>query len=139
MKTIILAALLSFPIPPIGATLGTTPYHAPVSSAATRTELPATGLATYYAPGVFQRVLATRGISPDACPDCDGFAAMLWPADLGRIVCIEGLRLLVVDVAASHHRQALIERDWVADIDPDAWDALGWPNAPVLTTVTSCK
>lgn len=139
MTPIILAALLSFPIPPLGATMGTTPYHAPIPNAATRTELPATGLATYYAEGVFQRVLTTRGIQPDACPDCDGFAAMLLPGDMGRVVCIEGLHLLVVDVAASHHREALVVKGWLIDVDRETWLALGWQDTPTLTTVTSCE
>ncbi len=142
MIHIILAALLAFPLPPLGATMGSTPYYAPVSTTATRTELPATGLATFYNPGVFQQVLATRGLPADACTSQGhvGCVAMLHEADQGRTVCINGYGpLLVVDSAASHHRDALVAKGWVIDIDPDAWDALGFPAAPTSVTVTSCE
>jgi hypothetical protein len=139
MTPLILAALFLWPVPPLGPTLGSgTPYHNVVANQATMTALPATGLATYYSPGVFERVLAVRGIAPDACPDCDGWAAMLHAGDMGRVVCVEGLRLLVVDVAADHHRPGLIAKGWVIDIQWEVWQALGYPNAPTPVTVTEC-
>jgi len=140
MTPIILAVLLLFPVPPLGPTLGSgTPNRAPVASAAMRTTLPATGLATYYNAGVFERVLAVRGIAEDACPDCDGYAAMLYVGDLGRVVCVGDLRLLVVDVAADHHRAGLIADGWIVDLQWEVWQALGYPNAPTMTTVSECK
>ncbi len=79
------------------------------------TTLPAQGLATYYSPGVFERVIANRErwgqINRDDCPQCIGYAAMLQPADLGRTVCVDGHGpLLVVDMAAKHHRAGLIAK-----------------------------
>lgn len=143
MIPIILAILLAFPMPPLGATLGSSnvqkPHNASVVSEMEITELPAVGLATYYNPGVFETVLRNRGIAPDACADCIGWAALLWPGDMSRTVCVNGYGpLLVVDIAAAHHRAGLIAKNWIVDIDPDSWRELGFPNAPTLTTVTNC-
>ena len=139
---LLLAALLVWPVPPLGATLGDgtpTPYHSTVSATATQqTILPAIGLATYYNSGVFEKVLAVRGLPADGCPDCDGYAALLWPEDLGRFVCVQGLRLWVVDSAAEHHGQALIEKGWIVDLDRETWRTLGFPDTPTLVFVTEC-
>lgn len=134
-----LAALLLWPVPPMIPTLGSgTPYHAPAASV-TQTTLPTTGWATFYNPGVFERVLKVRGLTADGCPDCIGYAALLWPGDMGRTVCINGYGpLWVVDVAANHHRPGLIAKGWIVDIDPDSWQVLNYPNAPTLTTVSEC-
>jgi len=105
------------------------------------TILPATGLATYYNPGIFQQVVVNRerwGQVPE-CPECDGYAAMLLPADLGRVVCVEGLRLLVVDVAAAHHRGGLVAKGWIIDLDWPVWEALGYPRRPVTVKVEVCE
>jgi len=63
---------------------------------------------------------------------------MLYVGDLGRVVCVGDLRLLVVDVAADHHRAGLIADGWLIDIDPETWEKLGFPNAPTLVEVTKC-
>ena len=157
--TLLIAVLLSLPIPtpPLGATMGTGRIQ-PVTqtiavagdsggSGATTTQLPATGWATYYGrgifPGVVERQIGWSNIQPDTCPDCLGYAAMLWPGDLDRIVCIvEGgrvYRLWVVDSAAGHHRQALIADGWLIDLQRSVWDELGFWNAPTLVTVTECS
>lgn len=141
MIPILLAALLAFPLPPMIPTLGSgTPT--PVISKMETTQLPASGLATFYSAGVFERVvknqIANGSIQPDACPQCVGWAAMLWPGDVGRVVCVEGLRLWVVDVAAAHHRAGLQRRGWVIDIDRASWLALGQLDTPTLTTVEEC-
>lgn len=139
MTDAILAALF------VGASL-TSPYHVPVASTATQqTELPVSGLATYYNPGIMDEVVATRtawGQLPK-CPDCLGHVAMLWPGDLGRVVCVEagGVRFgpyLVADVAASHHRDALLEKNWVLDADRPVWESWGFPNSPTAITVEDC-
>lgn len=135
MKTFLLAALLAFA--PVA------PYHSDVSSTATRTTtLPAVGYATYYSPGIFEKVVKNQlrwgAIQADGCPDCDGYAAMLWPSDVGRVVCVEGLRLWVVDNAADKHRAGLIKRGWLIDVDRQTWAALGFPNAPTMVSVTDC-
>lgn len=108
------------------------------------TTLPATGLATYYSPGVFEKVIKNQlrygNIQPDACPDCVGYAALLWPADVGRVVCVNGYGpLLVVDNASNAHRPGLIARGWIVDIQWEVWQELGFPNAPTLITVAECS
>ena len=141
MTPLLLAALIAFPIPPLGATLDSS-MPAPVISEMETTQLPASGLATYYAEGVFETVIRNQiaygNIQPGDCPQCVGYAAMLWPDDVGRTVCVQGLRLLVVDVAAGHHRAGLIAKGWVIDLQWEVWQALGYPNAPTKTTVTEC-
>lgn len=107
------------------------------------TTLPATGLATYYSPGIFERVVANRErwgqIDEDACPECIGYAAMLHAADLGRVICVDGFGpLLVVDMAAAHHRAGLIAKGWIVDLDWPIWEALGYPNRPVTVKVEEC-
>lgn len=145
MTALLLACLIALPLPPLGATLGSgTSYRSVVASTATRTELPATGLATYYNSGVFEVVvrnqIANGSIQPDACPQCIGFAALLWPGDLGRTVCVNGYGpLWVVDNAADHHRAGLQRGGWIVDIDPETWAELGFLNAPTLTTVSECE
>lgn len=146
MITLILTATLSLPIPPIVPTLGTSTQHTVVADTATMTRLPATGKATYYGagifPGVVERQIKWGNIEPDTCPDCDGYAAMLWPADLDRVVCVEAngrvFRLWVVDSAAGHHRQALIDDGWVIDLQRAVWLEMGFWNAPTMVTVEDC-
>jgi hypothetical protein len=142
-----LAVLLAFPVPPVGATLGTsqqapepTPAVMEKEQVVQETLFPATGLATYYNPGVFEIVLKTRGLSPDGCPECVGYAAMLWEEDMGKTVCVDGYGpLWVVDVAAPQHRAARIAQGWIIDVDPDTFhQEMGWPNAPTMTTVEDC-
>lgn len=140
MTAFALAFLLAFaPVPPLGATLGS---GTPPIPKIERTQLPATGLATYYNAGIFERVVrnqvANGSLRPDACPDCVGYAALLWPSDVGRVVCVQGLRLLVVDNAADAHRPGLIKRDWLIDVDRATWLRLGWKDTPTLTTVAEC-
>ncbi len=145
--TWILAILLAFPVPPIGPTLGTTPTQTPEPTlvvmtkeqSGTQTVFPARGLATYYNPGVFEIVLDTRSLPVDGCPECVGYAAMLWPDDMGKKVCVDGYGpLWVVDVAAPQHRPARIADGWIIDVDPDTFWKMGWPNAPTMTTVEEC-
>ncbi len=65
---------------------------------------------------------------------------MLQPADLGRTVCVDGHGpLLVVDMAAAHHRPGLIAKGWIIDLDWPVWDALGYPNRPTTVTVEECN
>lgn len=108
---------------------------------------PVTGWATYYNPGVMQQVVENRiawgQIASDECPDCVGYAAMLYPSDLGRTVCVtESGRtfgpFLVVDAAAGHHRAKLIADGWIIDLDRPIWDAMGLPEKPTIVTVEDC-
>lgn len=96
----------------------------------TKTKLPATGLATYYNPGVFAEVLANRGNSIVPCPECVGYVAMLYPGDIGRKVWVLYGGVLVgplhsVDCAADRHRNGLLKRDWVVDVSYDVAMDLG--------------
>lgn len=107
------------------------------------TILPAQGLATYYNPGIFERVVANRErwgqIDKDVCPGCMGYAALLHAADLVGVICVDGHGpLLVVDMAAAHHRAGLIVKGWIVDLDWPVWEALGYPNRPVTVTVEEC-
>lgn len=157
MITLILAATLSLPIQPLVPTLGTGGIQQPIQqesavagdldgSGGQMTQLPATGKATYYNdglfPGVVERQIGWGNIEPDTCPDCDGYAAMLWPDDLDRVVCVEAngrvFRLWVVDSAAGHHRQGLIDDGWIIDIQRSVWLDMGFWNAPVTVTVEEC-
>jgi len=150
MTTLILAVALLLPPFPGVPTLSVS-VPAPIVQTETHggTRLPATGWATYYGDGIFEQVLANQlrydNIQPDTCPACVGNAAMLWPEDLDRIVCLltedgrEYGPLWVVDSAASQHRQALIDSGWVVDLEKRVHqDVLGLPNAPTLVTVTGC-
>jgi len=46
--------------------------------------------------------------------------------------------LLVVDNAAAHHRQALIDRGWVVDLQWEVWQELGFWNAPTMVQMEVC-
>lgn len=145
MMKLVIAALLSFPLPPLGPTMGSTPKHTTVSSTATQTELPAVGLATYYAPGVMEKVIVNRerwGHLPD-CPECQGYVALLYKADLGRTVCVNTGKgtfgpYMVADVAAAHHRATLIAKGWILDAEYNLWVQWGLPNKPTEITVEDC-
>lgn len=114
-----------------------------------RTELPASGLATYYGDGVFPGVVRNQirygNLTEDGCPECIGLVALLWPGDLDRVVCIATEQgqygpLWVVDSAAGQHRQALIEGEWVVDIQRSVWKELGFWDAPMPNvTVEECE
>lgn len=162
MTTVILSVLLSlpFPAPPLTPTLGigrimpvAQSKPAEAATGGLGTKLPVTGFATYYGKGIFPKVVANRirwgHITEDQCPECIGYAAMLWPNDIGRVVCIEiddavtGTwlfgPLLVVDSAAAHHRKTLIDGDWVIDLDYPLWKALRFWNAPTQVIVKDCQ
>lgn len=95
-------------------------------------------------PGIFEKVIANRErwgqIDRDDCPECVGYAAMLWPEDLGRTVCVDGHGpLLVVDMAAAHHRAGLIAKGWIIDVDRQTWLELEFMDTPTMVTVTNCE
>lgn len=109
-------------------------------------ELPITGLATYYNPGIMERAayLQSRNHGFELDSDVVGYVAMLEVKDMGRIVCITANGrtvgpLQVADVAGRDVRERLRERGWVVDIDWDEWQALGLPKRPMLVTVAECK
>ena len=147
---------IPFPMPPMTPTLSLhpvqptpAPYHAHVVSTAiiTQTQLPVTGEATYYGRGIFKRVIRNRirwgHIAEGDCPECIGYVAMIWFNDIGRRVCLEvdGFVFgpyLVIDNAARHDRQGLIDRDWVIDLEYETWKAFEFWNAPVQITVREC-
>ena len=90
-----------------------------------RSPLPARGKAMYYNPGIMQAVLDYRKAQGQVnpCPECVGHVALLRSGDLNRRVWIEwpdGMvegPFLVIDVAARHHIQMLLQREWVIDVD----------------------
>ena len=146
MHIILIIALLLLPPFPGGPTLSV-PVTVTMQNEG-GTKLPATGWATYYAdglfPGVVRNQLRYENIQPDTCPQCVGYAAMTWPEDLDRVVCLlteDGRKygpIWIVDSAAGQHRQALIDSGWIIDLQFSVWRELGFPNAPTLVTVTAC-
>jgi len=97
------------------------------------------GLATFYAPGVFERVANYRGLS---CADCIGYAAMVDPQWIGQRVWIgrvgqpsEG-PFLVVDCGQAEHRAGQKARGLVAEVDFETarrWNMRG----PVMVRVST--
>lgn len=81
-----------------------------------------TGLLTFYAPHVMERVAAYRGLDT-ACPECIGYAATVDPAYLGRRIWIArpGHRpegpFLVVDCGNAAHRAQQQARGLIAEVD----------------------
>lgn len=102
------------------------------------------GDATYYHPGIFERVVANRlawgHIEP--CAECIGYVALLDAESIGRRVWlqrpgepVEG-PFLVADCAAAGHRAALRARGWVVDVDYETaqrWQMRGPVPVTVLT------
>ncbi len=110
----------------------------------TPTDLPATGKASYYNPGVMEIVwqnrVAQHKVGP--CPECIGAVAMLRQPDLGRKVWIEykGEVLgpfLVVDCAGPRHYQALVDKGEVVELP--YWLALRWNMAGRIEVVVRDK
>ncbi len=107
---------------------------------ATLTDLPATGKASYYNPGVmatvWQNRLAQGKVSP--CPECIGAVAMLRQPDIGRKVWVEykGEVLgpfMVVDCAGPKHYQALVDKGEIAELP--YWLAQRWNMADRIGVV----
>lgn len=104
--------------------------------------LPVQGLAMYYNPGVFRRVLNFRHEHDHVsqCEECIGYVALLRGGDIDRRVWLqrEGEILegpfWVVDAAAFQHIPGLLSRNWVVDVDHDT--AMRWRMAgPIPITV----
>lgn len=104
--------------------------------------LPAQGLAMYYNPNVFERVLEFRRSAGNVteCPECIGYVALLRRGDVDRRVWLrrEGKPaegpFWVIDVAGKNHVGQLLERGWVADVDYAT--AMRWGmNRPLSVTV----
>jgi hypothetical protein len=89
-----------------------------------RTPLPQTGLATFYDPGLMEKVQDYRltGGDVDACPECVGSVALLRAGDIGRKVWLQPPGgdpvgpFLVVDCARRQDVQPLLDRNWVVDV-----------------------
>jgi len=113
------------------------------------TILPTTGWATFYSAGVFDTVLRNQirygNVEPNACPECLGYVALLWPDDLGRTVCVEvnGETFgpyLVADAASGRDRPGLIADGWVLDAQYTVWfDQWNLPRNPTRITVIECE
>jgi len=96
------------------------------------------GLATFYAAGVMEQVVANRvrwgQISP--CAECVGHVALLDPETIGRRVWLQAPGrpvegpFLVVDCAAPQDRDYLLSRGWVVDLDWETGQRWGM-NAPL--------
>jgi hypothetical protein len=104
--------------------------------------LPVQGVAMYYNPGVFQRVLPFRyehnHISE--CGECIGYVALLRGGDIDRRVWLQRRGQMaegpfwVVDAAAFQHIPGLLSRNWVVDVDYDT--AMRWRmSGPIPITV----
>ncbi|MGC8782127.1 MAG: hypothetical protein ACP5UQ_14795, partial [Anaerolineae bacterium] len=98
-----------------------------------RTPLPQTGLATFYAPGMMEHVLAVRASHGQVlhCDECVGTVALLRAGDIGRKVWLQppGGEMvgpfLVIDCAQREDVAALVERNWVVDVSYELgrlWD-----------------
>lgn len=78
------------------------------------------GLATFYADGVMDRVVAYRGLS---CAECIGAVALLEPEHIGQQIWLQAPGrevegpFLVADCANRAHAPALRERGFVVDVD----------------------
>ncbi len=106
------------------------------------TDLPATGKASYYNPGVMAIVwenrLAQGLVGP--CPECIGAVAMLRKPDIGRKVWIEynGETLgpfMVVDCAGPKHYQALVDKGEIVELP--YWLAQRWQMAGRIEVTVS--
>ncbi len=96
------------------------------------------GLATFYADGLFDKVIENRGI---VVPwGVIGFAALLDAEHIGKRVWIrwpDGMldgSYLVADCANAAHRADLVERGWIVDVDR-ATARLHGMDAPTQVTV----
>lgn len=89
-----------------------------------RTPLPQTGLATFYAPGMMEHVLAVRASHGQIlrCDECVGTVALLRAGDIGRKVWLQppGGEMvgpfLVIDCAQREDVALLVARNWVVDV-----------------------
>ena len=145
ITNILLALALVFPPFPGVPTLDVP--MTPVSHGGTI--LPVTGEATYYGRGIFDSVVLNRvrwgQIRLDECSTCLGYVAMLWPADIGRRVCVDtgnGIfgPYLVADTAADVDRQMLLDRGWVLDVMWRVWfNDWHFPRKPMSVTVMECE
>ncbi len=103
---------------------------------------PRIGRAMYYNPGIMERVLSFRLQSGHVsnCEECVGNVALLDRSDLNRKVWLEWEDgtvdgpFLVIDVAARHHVDMLLQRHWVVDIDYQTARRIGM-NRPLPVTV----
>ena len=103
---------------------------------------PRVGRAMYYNPGIMERVLSFRMNSGhvSSCDECVGHVALLDRSDLNRKIWLEWENgdvdgpFLVIDVAARHHVDMLLQRHWVVDIDYQTAMRIGM-NRPLPVTV----
>lgn len=89
-----------------------------------QTPLPHTGLATFYAAGMMEHVLAVRGGHGQVlrCDECVGTVALLRAGDIGRKVWLQPLGgervgpFLVIDCARREDIPPLVARNWAVDV-----------------------
>lgn len=89
-----------------------------------QTPLPHTGLATFYAAGMMEHVLAVRAGHGQVlrCDECVGTVALLRAGDIGRKVWLQppgGERVgpfLVIDCARREDIPPLVARNWAVDV-----------------------
>lgn len=102
-------------------------------------ELLAAGLATFYAPGVMEPVVANRVAwgHVDLSVPHEGYVALLNASDLGRTVWLElpdgtvSGPHLVVDCASGKDYGRLQRLGWAVDLSWELAQALGMPNGPL--------
>ena len=89
-----------------------------------QTPLPHTGLATFYAAGMMEHVLAVRAGHGQAlrCAECVGTVALLRAGDIGRQVWLQPPGgepvgpFLVIDCARREDIPPLVARNWAVDV-----------------------
>jgi len=99
----------------------------------------ASGMATRYSPETMDQVYQNRlrwgHVQP--CSECVGQVALLDCSRLGQRVWLESPSgaivgpVLVVDCAASHHTDMLLERGFAVDLSYELAESLGVVDAPV--------
>ncbi len=118
----------------VGAVLAALAWLAPRAAAPdispdywAQTPLPQTGLATFYAPGLMERVSDYRRAQAEigSCPECVGEVALLRAGDIGRKVWLQPPDgepvgpFLVVDCARRQDVAPLLARAWAVDVSYD--------------------
>jgi hypothetical protein len=142
---VVLATALALHMEPVGGPMTTT-HTTPTQTTtqpgwAGQTALPVTGRATYYVPGLMERVYKTRRQlgQVEPCPECVGMIAMLRVRDVGRRVwiAVDGAvlgKFLVVDCASPADYERLVARGLVAEFSYEWAQRLGM-KGPLTVTV----
>ncbi len=110
-----------------------------------RTPLPQTGLATFYAAGMMEHVLAVRAGHGQVlrCDECVGTVALLRAGDIGRKVWLQPPGgepvgpFLVIDCARYEDVPMLVARGWAVDVSYEVGQLWGMDRPLAGVTVLS--